>query len=74
MLLNSQINFHAETDWILRAKKEGKAIFLLKNRVITSSRHYRGLEGIGYVAKGVINALWLFLFKKTLFWHFGEVR
>jgi len=71
---NPQINFHADTDLILRAKKEGKAVFLLKNRVITSSRHYRGLEGIGYVAKGVINALWLFLFKKTLFWHFGEVR
>jgi len=71
---NPQINFHADTDLILRAKKEGKAVFLLKNRVITSSRHYRGLEGIGYVVKGVINALWLFLFKKTLFWHFGEVR
>jgi glycosyltransferase involved in cell wall biosynthesis len=72
--LNPQINFHADTDLILRAKKEGKAIFLLKNRVITSSRHYRGLKGIGYVSKGIINALWLFLFKKTLFWHFGEVR
>jgi len=71
---NPQINFHADTDLILRAKKEGKAVFLLKNRVITSSRHYRGLKGIGYVVKGIINALWLFLFKKTLFWHFGEVR
>jgi len=72
--VNPQINFHADTDLILRAKKEGKAVFLLKNRVITSSRHYRGLKGIGYVVKGIINALWLFLFKKTLFWHFGEVR
>lgn len=71
---NPQINFHADTDLILRAKKEGRAVFLLKNRVITSSRHYRGFEGIGYVSKGIINALWLFLFKKTLFWHFGEVR
>lgn len=71
---NPQINFHADTDLILRAKKEGKAVFLLKNRVITSSRHYRGLKGIVYVFKGIINAVWLFLFKKTLFWHFGEVR
>ena len=27
---NPQINFHADTDLILRAKKEGKAVFLLK--------------------------------------------
>jgi len=72
--VNPQINFHADTDLILRTKKEGKAVFLLKNRVITSSRHYRGLKGVVYVFKGIINAVWLFLFKKTLFWHFGEVR
>jgi len=71
---NSQINFHAETDLILRAKKEGKAVFLLKNRVATSSRHYHGLKGLNYIFKGSTNVIWLFLFKKTLFWHFGEIR
>ncbi len=71
---NPQINFHADTDLVLRAKKEGKAVFLSKNRVTTSSRHYRGFKGIVYTVKGIVNAIWLFLFKKTLFWHFGEVR
>ena len=71
---NPQINFHTDTDLILRTKKEGQVVFLPKNKVITSSRHYHEKAGIIYVFKGIINALWLFLFKKTIFYKFGNIR
>jgi len=71
---NPKINFHTDTDLMLRAKKEGQAVFLPENKVLTSSRHYQGRAGIIYVLRGIINAVWLFLFKKTIFYEFGNVR
>jgi len=71
---NPQINFHTDTDLIIRAKKEGQVVFLPENKVLTSSRHYQGGAGIIYILRGIINTTWLFLFKKTIFYEFGNVR
>ena len=71
---NPKINFHADTDLILRAKHLGKTAFLTDNPVITSSRHFKGSKGIIYSLKGIINFFSLVLFKKTIFYEFGNVR
>jgi len=71
---NPQINFNTDTDLILRAKKEGKVVFLKKNNVITSSRRYRDISAFPYMLKGILNSLSLLLFKKTIFFEFGNVR
>ncbi len=71
---NTKINFNVDTDLFLRVKKIGKSIYLPNNKVITSSRHYRGLSGLFYPLKGILNALYLLLFKKTIFYEFGDVR
>lgn len=72
--LNEKINFNWENDLSLRAKKEGRVFFLWHNPVTTSSRHFRGVAGIRYCLKGIINGIYLILFKKTIFFHFGDVR
>ena len=71
---NPQINFHADTDLIMRAKRLKKIAFLTDNPVITSSRHFKGFKGIIYSLKGIINFSSLVLFKKTIFYEFGDVR
>jgi cellulose synthase/poly-beta-1,6-N-acetylglucosamine synthase-like glycosyltransferase len=72
--LNEKINFNWENDLSVRARKEGKVFFLWHNPVITSSRHFKGVEGIRYCLKGIINGIYLILFKKTIFYNFGDVR
>lgn len=72
--VNEKINFNWENDLSLRIKSEGRFIFLWFNPVVTSSRHFKGLEGIKYSLKGLINGACLLLFKKTIFFHFGDVR
>ncbi len=72
--LNESISFNWENDLSLRAKKEGKIYFLWDNPVITSSRHFKGKEGIRYCLKGLINGICVCLLKKTVFYHFDDVR
>ena len=72
--VNTGLNFSSDTDLCLRVKKEGKAVFLPANSVITSSRHFRGREGLKYALKGFINTISLMLFKEVPFFHFGDVR
>ena len=71
---NAQINFHADIDLILRAKRLGKTAFLADNPVITSNRHFKGFKGIAYSLKGIINFASLVLLKKTIFYEFGNIR
>ncbi len=72
--VNTSFNFNSDTDLCLRVKREGRAVFLPDNSIITSSRHFRGREGLKYALKGSINAISLMLFKKVPFFHFGDVR
>lgn len=71
---NPKMNFNADTDLQIRAKKTGRWIFLKDNFVLTSSRHYQGVTGLIYVVKGLMNSLLLLICKKTLFYEFGDVR
>ena len=71
---NPNINFNADTYLQIKAKRLGKVIFLKNNFVITSNRHYKNLISISYILKGLTNFLCLFLFKKTLFYEFGNIR
>ena len=72
--LNGEINLNWEADLALRAKKHGKFIFLWNNPVVTSSRHFHGLEGIKYCLAGPLNAISLLLFKKPFFYYFKYYR
>ena len=72
--LNEKINFNWENDLSLRARKEGEIFFLWHNPVITSSRHFKGKEGLKYCLKGLINGIYIVLFKKVIFYNFGDVR
>lgn len=72
--VRDKINYHADTDLCLRAKKEGKIVFLWHNPVTTSSRHFQGWAAVPYMLKGIVNFLTLIILKKTLFFHFGDAR
>lgn len=72
--LKEDINFNCETELFLRVKKEGKAIFLWDNPVITSSRHFKGFEGIKYCIRGLISSVNLLFFKKAIFVYIVDVR
>ncbi|MCJ7786820.1 glycosyltransferase family 2 protein [Patescibacteria group bacterium] len=72
--LNKKINLNWEAELFLRAKKQGKFVFLWHNPVISSSRHFHGREGLKYCLTGPINAIALLLFKKPVFYHFKSVR
>lgn len=72
--LNEKINLNWEAELFLRAKKQGKFVFLWHNPVITSSRHFYGREGLKYCLTGLINAISLLLFKKPVFYHFKSIR
>ena len=69
-----EVNFDTDVDFCLRARKEGKVVFLWDNPVVSSSRHFRGIGGMIYCLKGAINIISLFLFEKAPFFQFGEVR
>jgi glycosyltransferase involved in cell wall biosynthesis len=69
-----EINFDTDVDLCLRARKEGRMVFLWNNPVVSSSRHLQGLGGTIYCIKGTINIICLILFKKTPFFQFGDVR
>jgi cellulose synthase/poly-beta-1,6-N-acetylglucosamine synthase-like glycosyltransferase len=69
-----EVNFDTDVDFCLRARKEGKSVFLWDNPVVTSSRHLQGPKGFVYCLKGAINIISLFLFGKAPFFQFGEVR
>ncbi len=69
-----EVNFDTDVDFCLRARKEGKAVFLWDNPVVSSSRHFQGLSGVIYCLKGAVNIICLALFKKAPFFQFGEVR
>jgi glycosyltransferase involved in cell wall biosynthesis len=72
--IRQDINFNFDTDLCFRAKKEGKSIFLLNNPVVSSSRHYRGIEGIKYCLRIAVNSLALMIFKRTLFFDMVDIR
>jgi glycosyltransferase involved in cell wall biosynthesis len=69
-----EVNFDADVDVCYRLMKEGKLLFLKDNKVATSSRRFKHPGAMAYNLKGAINILWLSLFKKTLFFEFGDVR
>ncbi len=72
--ISSDINFNFDTDMCLRAKKFGRSKFLLDNPVTSSSRHYKGSEGIKYLFKIIINSLALIIIKKTIFFDMADIR
>jgi glycosyltransferase involved in cell wall biosynthesis len=69
-----EVNFDTDVDLCLRARKEGKMLFLRDNPVVTSSRHFRGIGGVVYCLKGGINIISLVLFEKAPFFQFSDVR
>jgi glycosyltransferase involved in cell wall biosynthesis len=69
-----EINMCADTDLCMRMGKQGKRRFLLDNKILTSGRRFRNRGAMAYILKGLINDIWLILFKKTIFFDFGEVR
>jgi len=72
--LKEDINFNCETELSLRIKKEGATIFLWDNPVITSSRHFKGIEGFKYCIRGLISSINLLFFKKATFVSMVDVR
>jgi len=72
--LNEKINLNWEAELASRIREQGKFIFLRDNLVVTSSRHFHGLEGLGYCLTGPINAFSFLLFKKPVFYRFKNVR
>jgi len=69
-----KINFNYETELFLRAKKEGKTVFLWDNPVVTSSRHFEGIEGYKYCIRGVTSSTILLFIKKKIFTNMVDVR
>ena len=72
--INKNLEFNLDTDLCFRAKRKGKFVFLWENPVITSSRHYKGIEGIKYCFKGIINTICLRITKKTFFRKTVDIR
>jgi len=72
--VREDINFNFETELFLRVKKEGVAIFLWDNPVVTSSRHFKGIEGFRYCIRGLISSIGLLFFKKMIFVGMVDVR
>ncbi len=69
-----KINFNYETDLFLRARKEGRTVFLWDNPVVTSSRHFKGIEGYKYCIRGFTSSAILLFLKKNLFTRMVDVR
>ena len=72
--IRKDINVNFDTDLCFRAKKAGRSVFLLNNPVISSSRHYRGIEGIKYLFKIAANSLSLMILGKTIFFDMKDIR
>lgn len=72
--INKNLEFNLDTDLCFRAKRKGKTVFLWNNPVVTSSRHYKGIEGIKYCFKGIINIISLRITKKTFFRKMADIR
>ncbi|MBC7334632.1 MAG: glycosyltransferase [Actinobacteria bacterium] len=72
--LNENIDFNCETELFLRLKREGRILFLWDNPVITSSRHFAGIEGTKYCVRGAISSMSLLFFKKPVFVNMVDVR
>jgi glycosyltransferase involved in cell wall biosynthesis len=69
-----KVNFNADAYLQLKARKLGKSLFLRNNPVITSSRRFCKLNSLVYIAKSITNLFCLALFRKTLFYEFGNCR
>ena len=69
-----KINFNYETELFFRAKKEGKTVFLWDNPVVTSSRHFKGIEGYKYCIRGLTSSTILLFFKKKIFTDMVDAR
>ncbi|MCX6383997.1 MAG: glycosyltransferase [Actinobacteria bacterium] len=72
--INKNLELNLDTDLCLRAKGKGKTVFLWNNPVTTSSRHYKGIDGIKYCFKGIINLISLKTTKKTFFRKMVDIR
>jgi len=72
--LREDINFNCETELFIRVKREGATIFLWGNPVITSSRHFKGIEGVKYCIRGLISSTNLLFLKKARFVDMVDVR
>jgi glycosyltransferase involved in cell wall biosynthesis len=68
------INFSTDTEFCQRLKKYGKTAFIKNSPVFTSSRHYKGINGLKYCLKGLTNALAIYFLDKTIFFDFGDIR
>ncbi len=69
-----KINFDADVYLGLKAKKNGKAVFVRDNWVVTSSRRYQTVRTAGYLVKTLVNIVVLVLLGKTVFYEFRNVR
>ena len=72
--INKNLEFSFDADLCFRVKRKGKIVFLWDNAVITSSRHYKGIEGIKYCFKGILNIISLKITKKTVFGKMADIR
>jgi len=68
------MNLNTDTEFSMRLRKYGKIVCLQNNPVTTSSRHYRGIAGLLYSAKSIINFLTLTVFNRTIFFNFKDIR
>jgi len=72
--LRKDISFNCELELFLRVKKVGKVVYLWDNPVITSSRHFKGYEGIKYCLRGIISSSFLLFFNKPVFIKTVDIR
>ena len=68
------MNFDQDFFLVLRAKKLGRSVLVKNNEVKTSSRRYKDYRAAVYIAKSLVNITSLFVFKKSIFFEFGNIR
>ncbi|MBU1127367.1 glycosyltransferase family 2 protein [Patescibacteria group bacterium] len=70
-----EVNLSADSLLAIMAKKqEYKRVFLFNNPAVSSSRHFKGMIGLRYCLKAIINNFFLFFLGKPAFFEFGDVR
>ena len=69
-----KVNFDQDFFLVLRAKKLGRSVLVKNNEVKTSSRRYKDYRAAVYIAKSLVNITSLFVFKKSIFFEFGNIR
>jgi len=69
-----KVNFNADAYLQMKARKAGKTVFSKDNFVICSSRRFRNLGSLVYIAKSLTNIVSLFIFGKTIFYEFSNIR